>query len=344
MLGAPRLRANVRGARTFQPCFASGEIGVSGTFKPQSWEDLRKAFAGLPKKSAQAPDTVKQSTQPQKAKKSVPKKPARPSSLNKPQTKANPGKSAPSSDGQRKKAKSPAPKAATKSQKTKRPTIAVKQKQPAASSSIDLESSISPQASTVHAPVQAGVDADSSSRGFAAPVQADGETSSPSKGFAAAVQAGDHTGSPSKGFAAPQVVPSRDSLRVFRYSISECQLQEAFKHAGWESRVSLASEVQEADVVVSAKVSASGKHINHVQAQKLAANLGVPFVCLGRKISKASVIAGLQDILLQKERGIMGQSTKPAAADADPTSVEADTSRSDAAESCIHAAESCINA
>lgn len=144
---------------------------------------------------------------------------------------------------------------------------------------------------------------------------------SPGHGFAAVASS---TGF--KGFGTPPKqrsgeVASRSStepLRLFLFAADEAHTLDCLRELGLEKRVGLASSLQEADAVLATKLRKSGEHVNIQQAEKTAANAGIPFLVVGRTMSPTSLQAALQPLLDPQAApapGTKPRVAKPTAAD-----------------------------
>jgi hypothetical protein len=58
---------------------------------------------------------------------------------------------------------------------------------------------------------------------------------------------------------------SKKMLRIFRFGVEAAAVTKAVEACGWQARVTLVESIKEADLILAAKCSSSGKHRNLAQ-------------------------------------------------------------------------------
>jgi len=87
-------------------------------------------------------------------------------------------------------------------------------------------------------------------------------------------------------------------LRVFLYGTERDKTNEALKEAGWSSQVVVSEDLRSANAVVAAKMGQNNKHNKLQQSERTAANAGVPFVCVGRNMTRDNLVIALAPVLM----------------------------------------------
>lgn len=54
-------------------------------------------------------------------------------------------------------------------------------------------------------------------------------------------------------------------LRIFRFGVESAAVSKAVEACGWQARVTLVESIKEADLILAAKCSSTGKHRNLAQ-------------------------------------------------------------------------------
>ncbi|KXZ46803.1 hypothetical protein GPECTOR_40g537 [Gonium pectorale] len=86
-------------------------------------------------------------------------------------------------------------------------------------------------------------------------------------------------------------------LRVFLYNAEEARTRALLAELGLAGRVEVVPELRSADAILAAKLARTGKHVNLMQAEKTAANAGIPCVVVGRNLTADNLRAALAPLL-----------------------------------------------
>lgn len=115
-------------------------------------------------------------------------------------------------------------------------------------------------------------------------------------------------------------------LRIFRFGVEAAAVTKAVEACGWQARVTLVESIKQADLILAAKCSSSGKHRNLAQGEKAATNAGIPFVVVGRKLSPDNFRQALVPHVAphSKEAAALAAAAKEAAAQAAANKAAAD--------------------
>lgn len=113
---------------------------------------------------------------------------------------------------------------------------------------------------------------------------------------------------PGRGFGPVEVpVYGPDVVKIFRFAAEEKRLFKAAAEADLLSRVVCVSRIEDADVVLAVKATPSGKHVNLAQGERAAQNAGLPFVVVGRSLTKENLVMALSPYLKQQQSGRVSQ-------------------------------------
>ncbi|GLC42617.1 hypothetical protein PLESTB_001119600 [Pleodorina starrii] len=86
-------------------------------------------------------------------------------------------------------------------------------------------------------------------------------------------------------------------LRVFLFNAEEARTRALLQQLGLAGRVEVVGDLRHANAVLAAKLARSGKHVNLTQGERTAANLGIPFLVVGRNMSADNLRAALLPLL-----------------------------------------------
>lgn len=59
-------------------------------------------------------------------------------------------------------------------------------------------------------------------------------------------------------------------LRIFRFGVESAAVNRAVEACGWQARITLVESIKEADLILAAKCSSTGKHRNLAQVRYMA--------------------------------------------------------------------------
>eukprot|EP00879_Flechtneria_rotunda_P015480 GHRR01016189.1.p1 GENE.GHRR01016189.1~~GHRR01016189.1.p1 ORF type:complete len:228 (+),score=117.28 GHRR01016189.1:43-684(+) len=91
-------------------------------------------------------------------------------------------------------------------------------------------------------------------------------------------------------------------LKLCRYAVEATAVQKALDACGWSHLVKQVEGIGQADVMVAVKNTPGGKHQNLTQGERSAKNAGIPFLVVGRKMSKDNLQKALRPYLEPKRQ------------------------------------------
>eukprot|EP00198_Chlamydomonas_reinhardtii_P006348 XP_001695684.1 predicted protein [Chlamydomonas reinhardtii] len=100
------------------------------------------------------------------------------------------------------------------------------------------------------------------------------------------------------------------------------------EETGLASRVEVVGDLRASDAILAAKLAKNGKHVNLTQAEKTAANAGIPFVVVGRNLSADNLRTALTALLEPGSEAAKAVAARAAAART-PTAAELQAARVD---------------
>jgi len=120
----------------------------------------------------------------------------------------------------------------------------------------------------------------------------------PPKASTAAAPASSSAAAGSKSAAgAGKPAGKHGPLRIFLYATSVAKTEEAIQGAGLQGQVVVVEELRQCHAVVACKVAKAGSHNRLQQGERTAANLGVPFICVGRKMTADNLKAAMVPVI-----------------------------------------------
>ncbi|KAF6253139.1 hypothetical protein COO60DRAFT_464932 [Scenedesmus sp. NREL 46B-D3] len=125
-------------------------------------------------------------------------------------------------------------------------------------------------------------------------------SSSTTRAAAAAARQPSSTPSSSSSSSSTPSTSGRSSKRVvkvFRFGVEAAAVQRAVNACGWQERVLQVDAISQADLLIAVKDTAGGRHQNLTQGERSAKNAGIPFVVVGRRMTKDSLHKALNPFL-----------------------------------------------
>ncbi|GIL77214.1 hypothetical protein Vretimale_3107 [Volvox reticuliferus] len=86
-------------------------------------------------------------------------------------------------------------------------------------------------------------------------------------------------------------------LRLFLFNAEAARTRVLLQQLGLAARVQVVDDLRCANAVVAAKLPRSGKHVNLTQGERTAANLGIPFLVVGRNMTAENLKVALLPLL-----------------------------------------------
>uniref|UniRef100_A0A7S3QLX4 Uncharacterized protein n=1 Tax=Dunaliella tertiolecta TaxID=3047 RepID=A0A7S3QLX4_DUNTE len=130
-------------------------------------------------------------------------------------------------------------------------------------------------------------------KGFGLPPSAKTSADAPSSSTAAT--SGEGPGASRPSFPSDNSVPR---LPVFLYCAEVAKTNDAILQLGLEQHVEVVDDLKQAQAVLSVKIGRGGRLNNLQQGKRTASNLGIPFVCVGRRMTQETLLPAIAQLVL----------------------------------------------